>query len=41
MAVINGVDVNKTKQTQEQLKKDPSVGERNPKMKAHWLGGSA
>ncbi|OGL24469.1 hypothetical protein A3A68_00250 [Candidatus Saccharibacteria bacterium RIFCSPLOWO2_01_FULL_48_13] len=41
MAVINGVDVDRMKQMQGQMKKEPSVAERNPKMVAHWLGGSA
>ena len=41
MAVINGVDVDKIKQTQDQVKKDPALADREPKMEAHWLGGSA
>lgn len=41
MAVINGVDVERMKQMQEQVKKDASVAEREPKMEARWLGGSA
>ena len=41
MAVINGVDVDKIKQTQAQVKKDPAAGEREPKIEARWLGGSA
>ena len=41
MAVINGVDVDKTKQIQDQVKKDPALADREPKMEAHWLGGSA
>lgn len=40
MAIINGVDVAKIKQTQEQAQKDPSVTEREPKIVARWLGGS-
>jgi len=41
MAVINGVDVDEIKQKQEQVKKDPAAGEREPKIAARWLGGSA
>src|SRR3989344_3564945 len=41
MAVINGVDVDKIKQLQDQVKKDPAAADREPKMEAHWLGGSA
>lgn len=41
MAVINGVDVDRMKQMQEQVKKDSTVADREPKMTAHWLGGSA
>ena len=38
--LINGVDVAKIKQTQEQAQKDPSSTEREPKIVARWLGGS-
>ena len=41
MAVINGVDVDKIKQIQDQVKKDPALADREPKIEAHWLGGSA
>jgi uncharacterized OsmC-like protein len=41
MAIINGVDVERMKQMQEQVSKDPSAAEREPKMVARWLGGSA
>src|SRR3990167_10142343 len=41
MAVINGMDVNKIKQLQDQVKKDPTAADREPKIEAHWLGGSA
>lgn len=40
MAVINGVDVEKIKQTQEQVKKDRASAEREPKVAGRWLGGS-
>src|SRR5947209_2549607 len=40
MAIINGVDVAKIKQTKEQAQKHPSVTEREPKIVARWLGGS-
>jgi len=36
MAVINGVDTDKMKQMQEQVKKDPAAADREPKMEAHW-----
>jgi len=39
MAVINGVDVDKLKQTIEDAK-DASTTERNPKLVAYWLGAS-
>ena len=41
MAVINGVDINKIKQIQDQVKKDPAAADREPKIEARWLGGSA
>lgn len=41
MAVINGVDVEEIKQKQENVKKDSSAGDREPKIIAKWLGGSA
>src|SRR3990167_8411392 len=41
LAVINGVDVARMKQMQEQMKQDPAAADREPKMEAHWLGGSA
>lgn len=40
MAVINGVDVEKVKQTQADAKRDASTAERQPKLIAHWLGAS-
>lgn len=40
MAIINGVDVNKIKQTRKQVKKNPASAEREPKIVAKWLGGS-
>lgn len=39
MAIINGVDVEKLKQTISDAK-DASTTERNPKIVAHWLGAS-
>jgi len=39
MATINGVDVEKLKQTIKDAK-DASTTERNPKLVAHWLGAS-
>ena len=41
MAIINGVDIDKIKQTQDQVKKDPVAADREPKVVARWLGGSA
>lgn len=41
MAVINGVNVDKIKQLQDQAKKDPAAADREPKLEARWLGGSA
>ena len=41
MAIINGVNVDKMKQMLEQVKQDPALADREPKMEAHWLGGSA
>ena len=38
--LINGVDVAKIKQTQEQAQKDPSSTERETKIVARWLCGS-
>lgn len=40
MGFINGVDVDKMKQTRELVKNDPSAADRQPKIIAHWLGGS-
>jgi hypothetical protein len=38
--IINGVNVAEFKQYVEQVRKDPSEAERNPKIVARWLGGS-
>lgn len=38
--IINGVDVEKVKQTQAEAKSDASTAERQPKLTAHWLGAS-
>ena len=40
MAVINGVDVDKMKQTKEDIIKDSSLSERQPSVTAQWQGGS-
>jgi uncharacterized OsmC-like protein len=40
MAVINGVDVDKMKQTKEDIIKDSSLADRQPTVTAKWQGGS-
>lgn len=40
MAVINGVDVDKMKQTKDSIIKDASLAQRQPSVKAQWKGGS-
>lgn len=41
MAIINGVDIDKIKQAQDRVKNDPAAADREPKIVARWLGGSA
>ncbi|HEY5605466.1 MAG TPA: hypothetical protein VIL45_02970, partial [Thermoplasmata archaeon] len=38
--IINEMNVAEFRQYVEQVRKDPSVAERNPKIVARWLGGS-
>jgi uncharacterized OsmC-like protein len=38
--MINGFDVKDFRQYIEQVRKDPSAGERNPKIVAQWVGGT-
>lgn len=40
MAVINGVDVDKMKQTKDSIIKDSSLAIRQPSVTAQWQGGS-
>lgn len=40
MAVINGVDVDKMKQTKKDIINDSSLAERQPSANAQWQGGS-
>jgi uncharacterized OsmC-like protein len=38
--VINGIDVAEHRKYVEQVRKDPTVAERNPAIVAKWVGGS-
>jgi uncharacterized OsmC-like protein len=40
MAVINGVDIDKMKQTKQDIIRDSSLAERQPSVTAQWQGGS-
>jgi uncharacterized OsmC-like protein len=41
MVTINGVDIEKTKETIERLKVDPSLADRQPVIKAKWEGSGS
>jgi uncharacterized OsmC-like protein len=41
MAIINGVDVDQLKQTQQKVSADPSLTEREPTVVARWLGSGS
>jgi uncharacterized OsmC-like protein len=38
--IVNGIDVTEFREYVEQVRKDPSVAERNPKIVAQWMGGT-